>query len=77
QNISRLNGVKDFHHIHIWALSTNENALTAHLVVDKDDNMDNIEKIKHNVKHELQHLNIQHATLEIETEAAPCEEHDC
>ncbi|MBS1918385.1 MAG: cation transporter [Bacteroidetes bacterium] len=77
QNISRLNGVKDFHHIHIWALSTNENALTAHLVVDKDNNMDNIEKIKHKVKHELQHLNIQHATLEIETEAAPCEEHDC
>jgi cobalt-zinc-cadmium efflux system protein len=77
ENISKLNGVKDFHHIHIWALSTKENALTAHLVVDTNTDMDNIEKIKHTVKHELQHLNIQHATLEIETEAAPCEEHDC
>jgi cobalt-zinc-cadmium efflux system protein len=76
-NISKLTGVKDFHHVHIWALSTNENALTAHLVVDKNTDMGAIEKIKHNVKHELQHLNIQHATLEIETEAAPCEEPDC
>src|SRR5579871_4050838 len=63
QNVSKLNGVKDFHHIHIWAISTNENALTAHLVVDKDTDMSSIEKIKHDVKHELQHLNIQHATL--------------
>ena len=26
-------GVKDFHHVHIWAISTTENALTAHLVL--------------------------------------------
>jgi cobalt-zinc-cadmium efflux system protein len=65
-NISKINGVRDFHHIHIWAISTSENALTGH-----------IEKIKHNVKHELEHLNIVHATLEVETENIPCEEPDC
>src|ERR1700709_2588152 len=26
-------GVKDVHHMHVWALSTTENALTAHLVI--------------------------------------------
>jgi cobalt-zinc-cadmium efflux system protein len=76
--IARINGVKDFHHIHIWALSTTENALTAHLVVAANSDMMAIEKLKHDVKHELLHLNIQHATLEIETEGSPCEEpNDC
>lgn len=76
-NIDKIAGVRDFHHIHIWAISTTENALTGHIVVEKNADMSSIEKIKHNVKHELEHLNINHATLEIETENTPCEEPDC
>lgn len=75
--IDKINGVKDFHHIHIWALSTTENALTAHLVVDRNCTMDEVEKLKHHIKHELLHQNIQHATLEIELENSPCDEPDC
>jgi len=77
ENIAKIDGIKDFHHIHVWALSTTENALTGHIVVAKNADMSNIEKIKHNVKHELEHLNIIHATLEVETENAPCKEEDC
>ena len=73
----KVKGINDIHHIHIWALSTNENALTGHLVVAKNADMNGIEKIKHNVKHELEHLNINHATLEIEVENVQCEEPDC
>ncbi len=75
--VSRLEGVKDFHHIHIWAISTTENALTAHLVVGRNSDMTAIEKIKHEVKHALLHQRIQHATLEIETDNANCGEPDC
>jgi cobalt-zinc-cadmium efflux system protein len=75
--ICGMKGVKDFHHIHIWAISTTENALTAHLVVDRDIDMTAVEALKHRIKHELLHQKIQHATLEIETENAPCEEPDC
>jgi cobalt-zinc-cadmium efflux system protein len=75
--IAKISGIKDFHHIHIWALSTTENALTAHVVVAKDADMLAIEKIKHEAKHQLEHFNIQHATLEIETENLNCQEPDC
>jgi len=75
--VDRIEGVKDFHHIHVWAISTTENALTAHLVVGRDAGMDFIEGLKHTIKHELLHQNIQHATLEIEMENSPCEEPDC
>jgi cobalt-zinc-cadmium efflux system protein len=77
ETIDAINGVKDFHHIHVWALSTTENALTAHLVVPRDADMDFVENLKHKIKHELLHQNIQHATLEIETENSPCDEPDC
>lgn len=75
--IARMKDVKDFHHIHVWAISTTENALTAHLVVDRASTMDGIEKLKHKIKHELLHQNIQHATLEVEMDDAPCDEPDC
>jgi cobalt-zinc-cadmium efflux system protein len=75
--IDGIKGVRDFHHIHVWAISTTENALTAHLVVDRNSSMDFLEKLKHTIKHELLHLNIQHATLEIEMEDSPCDEPDC
>ncbi|HEY4064089.1 MAG TPA: cation diffusion facilitator family transporter [Puia sp.] len=75
--IDKINGVKDFHHIHIWAISTTENALTAHLVVAPNSDMAAIDQLKHKIKHELLHQNIQHATLEIELEDSPCDEPDC
>ena len=75
--IDGIKGVKDFHHIQIWAISTTENALTAHLVVDRNSSMDFLEQLKHTIKHELLHQNIQHATLEIELEDNPCDEPDC
>jgi cobalt-zinc-cadmium efflux system protein len=77
ETVNRLDGVKDLHHIHVWAISTTENALTAHLVVAPHSDMAVIEKLKHKVKHALLHERIQHATLEIETENIPCEEPDC
>lgn len=70
-----IKGVNDLHHIHIWAMSTMQNALTAHLSVSKKATNEEINKIKHELKHELKHQNIQHCTIEIETEN--CEDKNC
>ncbi len=69
-------GVKDLHHIHVWALSTRENALTAHLVLSNNITSEQEEKIKHEVKHRLEHQNIHHITLETEREDQVCEEEE-
>lgn len=66
--------VKDVHHIHVWAISTTENALTAHIVVD---HLDHMEEVKGQIKHQLAKLNIGHSTLEFETEGDGCHEHEC
>lgn len=58
-------GVIDVQHVHVWALSTTENALTAHLVIDQA-NVMLFEDIKEDLRHRLQHLSINHSTFEPE-----------
>lgn len=66
------NRIKDIHHLHIWAISTTENALTAHIVIQSANDM---EDIKHRVKQLLEKEHISHATLEFELPEGHCEEH--
>ena len=73
----KIKGVNDIHHIHVWAMSTTENALTAHLVIAKNTPNSEVEMIKDKLKHSFQHLNIQHVTLETEFEGSVCEELAC
>lgn len=73
----KVDGVKGFHHVHIWAISTTENALTAHLVLAQNVSHEQEQDIKHHLRHELAHKNIQHITLETEREDEPCEVFAC
>jgi cobalt-zinc-cadmium efflux system protein len=73
----KVKGVKDLHHIHIWAISTTENALTAHLVLPNGTNIDEEQQIKHELRHQLEHNNIHHITLESERENDNCSEENC
>ena len=73
----QLDGVIDFHHIHIWALSTTENALTAHLVVSSDTTNEQLQCILKSIKHEFIHLNIHHTTIETEFNNHTCKHIDC
>ena len=70
-------GVLDLHHLHIWAISTTRNALTAHIVLNGQITLQETRKIKDKLKHDFEHLNIHHATLETETVEEDCKEEDC
>lgn len=77
KNAEDLDGIKDLHHIHIWAMSTTENAMTAHMVIDQCDNVSRIKEIKNKLKHRLEHMNIQHITLETEFSNDDCLKKEC
>lgn len=72
--IRQVPGVQEVHHLHIWAISTTETALTAHVVIE---DMDRMEPLKQQIKHELAHVGVQHATLEFETTRGSCHEACC
>ena len=58
--------VVSIHHLHVWAISTTENALTAHVVLKQELDFQKINTLKRNIKHHLEHVSINHATLEFE-----------
>ena len=64
-----LAGVLEVHDLHIWAMSTNETALTAHLVRPGGHD----DAFLHQVCEGLSHrFNIHHATLQIEVSGEAC-----
>jgi cobalt-zinc-cadmium efflux system protein len=72
-----IKGVKGIHHIHIWAISTTENALTAHLVLNAETNSEDEQIIKNDLKQRLEFKNIHHVTLETEKGNVDCETITC
>ena len=65
QNYFRsLPGINDFHHLHIWPLSTTETALTVHLVKPRTEGDD---ELLGTVRYELKaRFGIDHATIQFE-----------
>jgi cobalt-zinc-cadmium efflux system protein len=67
--LAGLEGVSEVHDLHVWAMSTNETALTAHLV--RPGGTD--DAFLHGVCEELSlRFNIHHSTLQIEAAAEVC-----
>lgn len=66
--IQNVEGVKEVYHVHIWPLSSTENAMTAHLVLDQSITCEQEPALKHEIRHLLEHQNIRHVTLETERE---------
>jgi cobalt-zinc-cadmium efflux system protein len=69
--LEKLPGVSSVHDLHIWATSTTENALTAHLVIPSGHPGDTfLADACHNLSHKFK---INHATIQIEMgDAGPC-----
>ena len=66
--------VRGTHHIHVWAISTTETALTAHVVID---NLSYWPQVSEQLKHTLAEHGITHATLEPETVEHQCQDKEC
>lgn len=70
QTMSQVDHVTDVHHLHIWAMSTTENALTAHVIVDDEHEASAVRKA---LKETLHEHGIAHATIEIESDNDCCD----
>ena len=64
--ILKIRDVKRVEHVHVWPLSTTENALTAHVIVNEDVTFDEKLNVVERINHELLHHNIHHTTIELE-----------
>jgi len=65
----KIKGIRAVHHIHIWAMSTTENAMTVHVVIADATTALQEQSIKDDFRHAMLHLDIQHVTIETERES--------
>lgn len=70
EQLAALPGVESVHHLHIWALSTTENALTVHLIKPDPDGDDLVlQQASDTLAHDF---NIHHVTIQWERGAGQC-----
>lgn len=69
--LNKIENVAGIHHLHVWAISTRENALTVHI---KLNDLARMEQTRSLLKDFLHHHGISHATLEFESASFPCPE---
>jgi cobalt-zinc-cadmium efflux system protein len=60
------------HDLHFWTMDGQYNVLTLHVVVGADQTVAQVDQIKNEVKHCLIHLDVQHTTVEIESQDNQC-----
>ncbi len=77
QELIASENIKDSHHIHVWSLDGINNYLTMHIVLNKDVTNDELIRIKHEIKHKLEHIEIHHSTIEFEYDGEDCESRNC
>lgn len=61
--LSSIEGLIGFHDLHVWALSTKESAITAHLIIPYNNKDQLIDEIQTKLR---EHFKIGHVTLQIE-----------
>jgi cobalt-zinc-cadmium efflux system protein len=64
--------VRKSHHVHIWSLDGDYTILTAHVVVSPELTLEEVESLRKEIESKLHSgLDIQHTTLQFETETSP------
>lgn len=75
ESILSIEGVKRVHDIHVWSLEGETDVLTAHVVVE-DKYLQAPDKTRQSIKSKLEEHNIEHSTLELESEGL-CSATEC
>lgn len=61
-------GVLDIHDLHVWSITSGQNALSCHAVVDANLSIQESQKILQSIEHRFQLIGIGHMTVQMEHE---------
>lgn len=74
KELDGLEGISGWHHLHVWPISTTENAATLHVVVNDTEAMYDV-KIR--IKDMLKENKVKHCTIECEAIGETCSDSAC
>lgn len=73
ENLRKIPGIKDIHHLHVWSMDGEHNYATMHVVTNKESTV----ALKQRLRAEARKQGIGHLTIEIENLNEKCPEHEC
>ena len=76
-NLIKNKNIKELHHTHIWSLDGTNTYISLHVVIPDNITVEDIIKIKKEIKHQASHYSIYHVIIEIEFESEVCNEKEC
>ncbi|RKQ14067.1 cation transporter [Oceanobacillus bengalensis] len=72
--MENVTGVLSIHDLHVWSITSGQNALSCHAVVDGNLSVLESQKILRTIEHELEHKGIGHVTIQMENNDHPHED---
>ncbi|WP_062352286.1 cation diffusion facilitator family transporter [Bacillus kwashiorkori] len=67
RTIQNTKGIQSIHDLHVWSITSGLNALSCHAVVDDQMSVAESERLLYQIEHDLEHQNIHHMTIQLET----------
>ncbi|MEK4300377.1 cation diffusion facilitator family transporter [Oceanobacillus sp. FSL W8-0428] len=74
RTIENVDGIKGIHDLHVWSITSGQNALSCHIIVDGNMMVEESQLLLRTVESELGHKGIGHVTIQVETDTHPHED---
>ncbi|MFD2629076.1 MULTISPECIES: cation diffusion facilitator family transporter [Oceanobacillus] len=74
KTMESVKGVLSIHDLHVWSITSGQNALSCHAVVDGNLSVLESQKILRTIEHKLEHQGIGHVTIQMENNDHPHED---
>lgn len=71
KTVENIAGVASIHDLHVWSITSGQNAMSCHAVVDGNLSVQDSQKILRTIEHELEHKGIGHVTIQMENAEHP------
>ncbi|KAB8139160.1 cation transporter [Gracilibacillus oryzae] len=70
-SMEKTKGIISIHDLHVWSITSGQNALSCHAVVDGDLSVNECQELLRTIEHELEHKGIGHVTIQMESKEHP------
>ncbi|WP_088051950.1 cation diffusion facilitator family transporter [Virgibacillus dakarensis] len=69
--MENVTGILRIHDLHVWSITSGQNALSCHAVVDGALSVNESQQLLRKIEHELEHKDIGHVTIQLENNDHP------
>jgi cobalt-zinc-cadmium efflux system protein len=71
-NILAIDKVRSIHHLHVWSLDGEHNVLTAHVVIESESTIADVQRVRKEINALMEGMVFEHTAIQVECEDEVC-----